>query len=627
MKTRSLAPALLAICFALRVHAAPGDLDLSFGGTGTVMLIPGQGSQGSAIAAYPDGKLIVAGTVNGNFAVLRLNENGSLDETFNGSGSASASLGGGVSYCTCMALGPNGQIVAAGYFGGASFGVAGFDEDGFNTFKTVTPSIGTAESVAIQANGKIVVVGSNGNGFWVVRYDAGGVLDNSFDSDGMAPFGFGYGSNAYGIAVQPDGRIVVVGKTNPTQNSVDVLVMRLNPNGSLDGTFGGTGYVAIPVTTGADYGRDVALMPDGRIVVAGYATIPMPEALHGIVLRLNTDGSLDSSFDEDGKVITSGDSTAKIALQADGKILYKKTGTLFRLNADGSGDDTFTGQSVDNYSLEDVAVQSDGRIVTAGSKAGIMAARYHAVYSLGLVVEQPPGSSLTSGAAQPIDFGTVIPGQNSSITFTLRNRGTGDNLTGIAVTKAATGTPEDFTISPLEGTTLAPGASSDFNVTFSPSTSGTRTARLEISSNDPDYNPFIVNLTGWGATNSDVWRKTHFGSFSNVGPGADLNDPDNDGLLNLLEFAIGGNPLLPTPSIGQLNKTDSGLEFTYSRPNAAVGEVTYELESSATMSGNWIRTGTTTTIVSDDGITQLVKVTTSAGSFGKRFVRLRVNRP
>ena len=131
-------------------------------------------------------------------------------------------------------------------------------------------------------------------------------------------------------------------------------------------------------------------------------------------------------------------------------------------------------------------------------------------------------------------------------------------------------------------------------------------------------------MSGRLATASEAWRITHFNSPDNTGPGADLNDPDNDGLVNLLEFAVGGDPHVFSPPIGTLVKNGATLEFTYSRPTAAVAELNYQLQASITLSGTWTTGGTTSEVVTN-GPTQVVNVTAPAGT-GKRFVRLRVTR-
>lgn len=174
-------------------------------------------------------------------------------------------------------------------------------------------------------------------------------------------------------------------------------------------------------------------------------------------------------------------------------------------------------------------------------------------------------------------------------------------------------------------TTLAHGEETTFTVTLMPTAAGIRTATLLIASNDTETNPFQVGLTGLRSTVSEAWRNEHFGSPENTGPGADLNDPDGDGLVNLVEFATGGHPLAFTPPVGQLVKNGSNLEFTYTRPTAVTAELNYQLQASITLSGTWTTVVITSTVLSDDGTTQVVKATAPAGT-GKRFVRLRVTR-
>ncbi len=131
---------------------------------------------------------------------------------------------------------------------------------------------------------------------------------------------------------------------------------------------------------------------------------------------------------------------------------------------------------------------------------------------------------------------------------------------------------------------------------------------------------------GSQATALEAWRQSYLGSPYGTGDGADLNDADGDGILNLMEFATGSDPKAVSPPVGQLIKNGGMLEFTYSRPTAAVAEVKYELEASTTISGTWSHVGQASVILSDDGITQQVNATYPAGGTGKRFVRLRVTR-
>ena len=157
----------------------------------------------------------------------------------------------------------------------------------------------------MQPDGKIVVVGNEGVAFTVARYKTDGTLDNAFDGDGKRKTGFAlhYGSNAHGVAIQSDGKIVVVGQVSPPPASTtpDFLALRLYPDGSLDNSFNGAGYVMTPVGAGADYGTSVAIQTDGKIVAAGYSVFPGPDSYNFVVVRYNLNGSLDTAFNGTGK--------------------------------------------------------------------------------------------------------------------------------------------------------------------------------------------------------------------------------------------------------------------------------------------------------------------------------------
>jgi hypothetical protein len=124
-----------------------------------------------------------------------------------------------------------------------------------------------------------------------------------------------------------------------------------------------------------------------------------------------------------------------------------------------------------------------------------------------------------------------------------------------------------------------------------------------------------------------VWRQTYFGATSNTGAGADLNDADRDGLVNLVEFATHGDPLVAPPPPAVLLKNGNTLELTYTRAKAALTEVGVQFEWTEILSGPWSTMGgSNVTVLSDDGVTQVVKSVLPAGANGRRFVRLRVNR-
>lgn len=124
----------------------------------------------------------------------------------------------------------------------------------------------------------------------------------------------------------------------------------------------------------------------------------------------------------------------------------------------------------------------------------------------------------------------------------------------------------------------------------------------------------------------DAWRQTYFGSTANSGAGADLSDPDRDGVVNLMEFATGSGPWTTNVQPGQLMKNGSSLEFTWPRRKAALAEVGYGVEWSDSLTGPWSAAGVNTTVFTDGTLMQEMKSTVPGGSNGRRFVRLRVTR-
>ena len=443
--------------------------------------------------------------------------------------------------------------------------------------------------MAIQSDGKIVAAGTSDiYNFAVVRYNTDGTLDTSFNGTGKVTTAVNSSySVPSGLVMQNDGKILVAGSSSNGNNN-DFALVRYNSGGSLDMSFNGTGKVTTAIGNSDDNARSLVLERYGKIVVAGETKIA-DGSYDFAVVRYNPNGSLDTTFNGTGKA------TADFGAEFD----Y------------GAG----------------VAVQDDGNIVAAGwsgyPNQQFAMARFHGGPSE-IVVELPAGFPLADASGIPVGLGSALIGSNVSKLFTIRNTGTAD-LTDLSATLAANGNPSEFTIGPLGATTLAPGASTTFTVTFSPSAPGVRTATLLIASNDEDENPFEINLTGSQATALEVWRQEHFNSPYSIGDGADLNDSDSDGIVNLMEFATGSDPRAFTPPIGQLVKNGNTLEFTYSRPKAALADLRYDLEASATLSGTWSSAGQTAIILSEVGNIQQVKAAYPAGT-GKRFVRLRVTR-
>jgi uncharacterized delta-60 repeat protein len=363
--------------------AAPGDLDVGFDGDGRRTLDYGGGDSAEAVLVQPDGKIVVAGGGNPNsdFAVARFHPDGSLDASFDGDGVVGVNFGG-VDQALAVALQADGKLVVAGETS-VGFDVAlirlnadgsldaNFDGDGR---RTSDASGDSGQDVLVQPDGKIVVTGfGTPNGDVVVaRFNPDGSPDPSFDTDGVVGVNFG-GTADLGLAValQGDGKLVVAGWTSVGN---DVLVLRLNADGSLDANFDGDGKRTLDFG-GDDRGQDVLVQPDGRIVVAGHGNANRDVA----VARFMPDGSLDPSFDTDGVVgVDFGgvDLGLALARQANGKlVVVGATGgdiALVRLNVDGSLDTGFDYDAKKTIDIsgvdraQAVAVQPDGRIVLAG---------------------------------------------------------------------------------------------------------------------------------------------------------------------------------------------------------------------------------------------------------------------
>jgi uncharacterized delta-60 repeat protein len=217
----------------------------------------------------------------------------------------------------------------------------------------------------------------------LTAYAAPGDLDPTFSGDGEQTTDFAGGlDRAYGIAVQTDGKIVVAGSSVSAAGDTDFALARYNANGNLDNNFDGDGKVTTDIGGLDNAIRAIALQPDGKIVVAGYADNSV--TLWNFALaRYNPDGSLDTSFSGDGKQALDFnlgyDLATALVIQADGKIVVGGSVDIFagdnfglmRFNADGSLDTSFSGdgmQSTDfggDDGLGGLVLQANGRIVAA----------------------------------------------------------------------------------------------------------------------------------------------------------------------------------------------------------------------------------------------------------------------
>jgi uncharacterized delta-60 repeat protein len=412
------ATVLIVVAQAL---AAPGGLDHSFDSDGkqTFNFLNGNRDDfGNELALDRNGRSVVVGYSDQgpptgiDFAIARLDHQGNLDAGFSGDGRRLVDFAGDTDEALGATIQSDGRIVAVGSSEqgsatGEDFAIARLKPGGGldTTFagdgkRTVTFGAGngidSASDVAIQRDGRIVVVGTSDQGgvdkAAVARFKPGGALDKTFSNDGKRIISFGSGADtAGGVAIQGDGRIVVAGDSLQPTTGDDVAIARLNSSGTLDHGFSDDGKRIMRYAPGAgnDFAYRVAIRGT-RIVVAGEGQKPATGRDFGVA-RFNSDGSLDHSFSNDGKRTFSFhngsgfDGAGDLAIQSDGKIVVVGSsgqgGTtgddlaIARLNPGGGLDPSFSGDGRRTLTFNDdalgdngagVAIQGNGRIVVAG---------------------------------------------------------------------------------------------------------------------------------------------------------------------------------------------------------------------------------------------------------------------
>ena len=353
LMTVALATALLAV--ACEVWSAPANLDRSFSDDGKLTTDFGQQEAVHAMSVQQNGKVVVAGytqyplayPLNNDFALVRYNTDGSPDSTFSNNGRLTTDLG--------------------------------------------SNTVDLANDLVLQPDGKILVAGRASGDFALARYKPNGDLDASFDGDGkfvLDVAGGGYYDEAFALALLPDGKLVAAGSADNSEatddpNASDFALVRFNPNGSLDDTFGGDGKLTTDMGNREDAIYDLAIDSDGKLVVAGYTRNTETGEDAPALARYNAKGSLDTSFGGDGKVIGGAyeSSAHALVLQPDGKVVtvghsFDYDGNydfaLTRYNSDGSIDRAFGagGKAFTNFGASEqsstLALQENGKLLTAG---------------------------------------------------------------------------------------------------------------------------------------------------------------------------------------------------------------------------------------------------------------------
>ncbi len=363
-----------------------GVLDNSFGVGGVVTTDFGKDEYGSSVAIQDDGKIIVCGQIYdypfSPIAMARYNTDGTLDNSFGIGGKVTTSgfSGNKEAYGFSIALQSDGKIVVLGERAIVRYQVDGKLDTTFGDKGKINH--GSGNCIKIQPDGKLIVGGQAGyppnDDFGLWRYNTNGSIDSTFSSDGWARVDFTSSDTPISLSLQHDGKIIIAGYCyTPT---IDFALARLNNDGTLDQSFGDSGKVITEVGNYGDRGYAVALQSDGKIVLAGTSLSPGTSYDFALV-RYHSDGSLDSTFDFDGKAITaigtSDDFANAVTIQNDNKIVLTGTSVgkfaLARYQTNGALDSTFgsNGTLTTNVgTIEDgaaaVAIQRDGKIVVAG---------------------------------------------------------------------------------------------------------------------------------------------------------------------------------------------------------------------------------------------------------------------
>jgi uncharacterized delta-60 repeat protein len=329
--------------FALARYQADGSLDATFGTGGRVVTdTSGDGGfdQASDVVVQPDGGIVVAGMAiagaDHGFSLARYTPGGTLDPAFGDGGLVH--VPGGPESASALALRPGGRIVVAGGSGpGGDFELVQLLPDGsldpaFGDDGRVSTDFGgadIAQDVVVQPDGKLVVAGQVGPGSTccqggLARYGPDGSLDATFGDGGLvAPVADAQGLMA--LALQPGGRIVSVGR-NGEMGPGDATVVRLTADGSLDPAFGSGGIVRTDLGGPHDEATAVAIDAAGGIVVGGARSdLAAPVNDDAAVVRYLPDGTPDPDFGTGGIVLTDvagrDDHAWDLLVDGDGRIV------------------------------------------------------------------------------------------------------------------------------------------------------------------------------------------------------------------------------------------------------------------------------------------------------------------
>ncbi|MEV7123872.1 delta-60 repeat domain-containing protein [Kitasatospora griseola] len=304
-----------------------GDLDTTFGTSGTVTVNFGQQSIANALAIQSNDKLVLVGRVGpvatGDWGIARLKKDGALDPSFGTGGMVTINFTAAEDVARAVAIDSSGNIVIGGFAGSEPTGAIAFArltssgalDTTFNPSGSVPgtvtyridPILGNAvRALVIDSSGKILGVGVAGADPGLIRLNGNGSLDTTFAGGaGKESVSISAAGHVFALALLSSGEFVVAGFDTTTPTLDDFLVAQFTSTGSLDTAFGSSGFTDTDFNGLNDLGFAVGLQSTGKIVVGGDTDSTDPVGLSGDVkagwTRYTTGGALDTTFGTSGK--------------------------------------------------------------------------------------------------------------------------------------------------------------------------------------------------------------------------------------------------------------------------------------------------------------------------------------
>jgi uncharacterized delta-60 repeat protein len=530
------------LLFGGTLFSAPGDVDTTFGTSG-IALTSLSGLQDGAedVEILPGGNIIVAGGAkigaggSYNSVLLRYTSLGVLDTTFGVNGVASRSFGAGDdSAISVHPLSSGKLMVVASSSSPAAIYIARYNENGtidttFGTSGVVTQRVEvgiTVQDAFWYDDGRVVVAGSSNLGtrpMSLFRFNASGSLDQTFGLKGYAAIRIGnIFTRANAVIAIPGGKLVVAGVVYDGVTN-EFLVARLNANGTLDKTFNSAGSLSLDLGASDAAATCLAVQPDGKIVAAGAKALGVDGDTS--IVRINTNGRLDTSFGSSGVVdITSFGlvSTAiGVHIREDAKILIG--GSFYtaineghyysaRLTSTGALDGGFGTSGISSFVRNGLdictgsAVQTDGSLVLCGSTQDLPRTDFSLVRFSSPAAKLGVFAGASTAEVDRLSNGEAfvfphvpVGSMGTPQTFTVKNEGSLD-ITSFTNLVGSTGQGGDFTFD-MSGVpaTLAAGATATFTVVFAPTAEGTRTTSA-IFNSVGQLNTYSVLMRGFTQT-------------------------------------------------------------------------------------------------------------------------------